>query len=84
MIQKEACPFRVGEDVTTQYIPTEKKVVRKITAIEPSRHGYIATADGGKPCSHCGLTGTTITDYIDSSWFSRVVYLMPGRVKEHA
>lgn len=78
-------PFQVGEQVTCLFVPegsppSADTAVRSILAIaqvsDPHEGkvgctGWLASADGGKPCPHCGATLPPIP-MIDSGYFRRV------------
>jgi len=67
-------PFKIGDNVITDYHWHERNIVRTITQISKDKEyssGFSASADSGKPCKECGRKGSHV-DMIDSSWFSKV------------
>jgi hypothetical protein len=64
--------IKVGDVVVTDYRRDESGVKRKITGIMKSpvaESGFLASADGGEPCPHCGRTFAQPITMVDSAWF---------------
>ncbi len=65
----------VGSKVTTDFYRNEEHIVRQILTLYPSddhASGYVASADGGEICPHCGRAGSPMRP-VDAAWFIPVV-----------
>lgn len=80
-------PFQIGDLVQCSFLPTGSPpyaalVARTVTHIEPIGDGYangkvtstgwLVSADGGRPCMHCGATVPSVP-LIDSGYYTHVV-----------
>jgi len=69
-------PFKIGDFVTTKYHGDEEKhIIRKITMCEKNvstGSGWMASADDGGVCTHCGNRRGTAVNQVDAAWFEMV------------
>lgn len=73
-------PFQVGDLVVTDFRPSKKGVVRRITSVRrilTKRRGgqWIAAATGGEPCPLCRQTPDKPLKEIDAPWYELYVPL---------
>ena len=64
--------LKIGQLVTSTFIPDDKSIIRKITHFEPDMKcgsGYRASADPGEPCPLCLRHFTASINNVDSAWF---------------
>ncbi len=54
---KGAAKLRIGDLVTTDFIASERRIIRAVLRVERAdkcETGYRVTLSGGPVCSHCG------------------------------
>ena len=74
-INKRPDLLKVGDKVTSDFYSSESSVVRTLTNISPNKgygSGYVASADGGEACSHCGAVNGRPINNVDAAWFISV------------
>ena len=79
-------PFQTGQQVTCSYLPagslalavTVRRTILAVTEVTDAHPGkvgctgWIASADGGCPCGHCGATQQPIP-LIDTDYYEVII-----------